>query len=456
MAFNSTINTARNSLKATTGQLSIVSQNVVGAQDPNYVRRTSYIESGPRGAIHLMVRRDGDVHLLNNYLVKSSQAAVAGSVANGLNRLSNIYGVDEFSRAPSQLLSDFQKALQIYANDPQHRAAGDAAVDRARDLAYSLNEGNREIEKLRNDADSDIQDSVDHINDLLRQFHDLDQHVVRERNAGRDDSVYMDQRDAVLKALSQEIGINTVYHSDGSMTIYGMDGSTLYDKTPREVTFQSSNSLPAGAVGKQVFVDGVPLGHPSFVDPNGGGNLGGLLRIRDEIAPQYQKQLDEMANALMQMFPGPPSLFLDGDQPDGVIGPIEGLSGRIRLNSIFDSNTEGGGPEHFGEDLQSLVDAFDQKRLFGADTGLSPEQSIMDFSRNSIGWLEGLRSDANKDAKYHSTMFLHASEALSNGTGVNIDDEMVLMLQLEQTYTATTRIISTVGKMLDDLMIAIR
>ncbi|ENN89893.1 flagellar hook-associated protein FlgK [Bartonella bovis] len=456
MAFNSTINTARNSLKATTGQLSIASQNVVGAQDPNYVRRTSYIESGPRGTIHLMVRRDGDVHLLDHYLVKSSQAAVAGSIANGLNRLSNIYGVDEFSRAPSQLLSDFQKALQTYANNPQHRAAGDVAVDRARDLAYSLNEGNREIEKLRNDADSDIQDSVDHINDLLRQFHDLDQHVVREKNAGRGDSIYMDQRDAVLKALSQEIGINTAYHSDGSMTIYGMDDSALYDKIPQEVTFQSSNFLPAGVVGKKVFVDGVPLGHPSFVDLNGGGNLGGLLRIRDEIAPQYQKQLDEMTNALMQMFPGPPSLFLDGDQPDSIIGPIEGLSGRIRLNSIFDSNTEDGGPEHFGEDLQSLVDAFDQKRLFGADTSLSPEQSIMDFSRNSIGWLEGLCSDANKDAKYHSIMFLHASEALSNGTGVNTDGEMVLMLQLEQTYAATTRIISTVGKMLDDLMIAIR
>ncbi|ABM44591.1 flagellar hook-associated protein FlgK [Bartonella bacilliformis str. Heidi Mejia] len=456
MALSSALNTARNSLKATTSQFDVVAKNIAGARDPNYTRRTSYLESGPRGAVHVAVRRDDSPFLLDNYLVKSSQAAAAGSLANGLHRLAEIHGADGFSNSPSQLLSDFQKALQAYANDPDQRAAGDAAVDRARDLVNALNKGNREIEKLRNDADSDIQDSVDHINDLLQKFHDLDQKVVQEKNAGRDAYSYMDQRDAVLKQLSQEIGINTVSHQDGSTSIYGMDGSTLYDKSPRKVTFESSNSLPAGVAGKQVFVDGVPLGHPSFVEPNGGGNLGGLLKVRDEMAPQYQKQLDEMASALMSIFPGPPPLFLDSDKPEGEIGPMVGLSGRIKLNPIFDSNTPGGGPEHFGKDIQSLVDAFDQKREFGSDTGLATEQSLMSFGKNSMGWLEGVRSDADKNAKYQGTMFARAAEALSNETGVNTDDEMAVMLQLEQAYAATTRIISTVGKMLDDLMIAIR
>ncbi|OPB31920.1 hypothetical protein [Bartonella sp. AR 15-3] len=251
------------------------------------------------------MRRDGDIHLLNNYLVKASEAAASGTLSNGLNRLSDIYGADKFSNSPSKLLGEFQKALQLYANDPQQRSNGEAAVDRARDLAKGLNAGSREIEKLCNDVNSDIEDSVNYINGLLQKFHELDQLVVRERNANRDDSVYMDQRDAVLKELSQEIGINTVNHSDGTMSIYGMDGSTLYDKIPRTVSFQFSTSLPPGISGKQIFIDGVPLGHSSFIDPNGGGNLGGLLQLCDDIIPQYQKQLDEIANALIQMFPGP-------------------------------------------------------------------------------------------------------------------------------------------------------
>ncbi|ALE02949.1 flagellar hook-associated protein FlgK [Bartonella ancashensis] len=456
MTLSSALNSARNSLKATTGQFSVVAQNITGARDPNYTRKISYLESGQNGAVHVLVRRDDNPYLLDNYLVKSSQATAAGSLANGLTRLSEIHGADGYSHAPSQLLSEFQKALQAYANDPDQRSAGDAAVDRARDLINSLNKGNREIEKLRNDADSDIQDSVDHINALLQRFHELDQKVVQEKNSGRDAYSYMDQRDAVLKELSQEIGINTVSHSDGSTSIYGMDGSTLYDKNPRKVTFQSSTSLPAGVSGKQVFIDGVPLGHSSFMDPNGSGNIGGLLKSRDEIAPQYQKQLDETANALMSIFSGPPSLFLDGDMPEGQIGSLAGLSGRIKLNPLFDSKTEGGGPEHFGKDIQSLVDAFDKEREFGSDTGLSSSQSLMSFSKNSVSWLEGLRADADKNAKYQRTMFARAAEALSNETGVNTDDEMAVMLQLEQAYAATTRILSTIGKMLDDLMVAIR
>ncbi|AQX18599.1 MULTISPECIES: flagellar hook-associated protein FlgK [unclassified Bartonella] len=456
MSLNLALNSARNSLKATTGRLDTVSRNVVKAGDPNYTRRTSYLESGPGGAVHVVVRRDGDIHLLNNYLVKASEAAAAGSLSNGLNRLSDIYGSDRFSNSPSKLLGEFQKALQLYANDPQQRSNGDAAVDRARDLAKGLNAGSREIEKSYNDVNSDIQDSVDYINDLLQKFHELDQLVARERNANRDDSVYMDQRDAILKELSQEIGINTVNHSDGTMSIYGMDGSTLYDKMPRTVSFQFSTSLPSGISGKQIFIDGVPLGHSSFIDPNGGGNLGGLLKLRDDIIPQYQKQLDEIANALMQVFPGPPSLFLDGEQPSGQIGALEGLAGRIQLNPIFDSKTEGGGPEHFGDKLQELVDSFNEKQKFGTGTGLDLEQSIMDFGKNSVGWLQGLRSNADKEARYKGTMFLHAAEALSNATGVNTDDELALMLQLEQTYGATSRIISTVGKMLDDLLAAVR
>lgn len=451
MALGSALSTARNSLKTTSGQMNVVSQNIAGARDPNYTRRTTYVQSGPNGAVYATIRRDNNPQLLNNYLVKSSQSAASSTIANGATRLSNIYGADDFSNSPSRLLTDFQEALQFYANNPSQRSAGDAAVDRARDVANGLNQGAKEIEQIRNDADNDIKGSVDNINNLLQQFHELDRAVFNETTAGRDAYSYMDQRDAVLKELSQEIGITTVSHSDGTTTIYGMDGSTLYDKQPRKLTFEPSASLPAGATGNQVFVDGVPLGHSSFADPNGSGNLGGLLKVRDEIAPQYQKQLDETAKALVDMFPGPPPLFLDGGDSS-----VNGLSGRISLNPVFDSKTAGGGPENFGTDIQALVDKFDESRTFGSDTGLATNQSIMSFAKNSSSWLEGTRSNAVSTAQYQGTQFMRASEALSNETGVNTDDEMALMLQLEQTYSATARIISTVGKMLDDLMSAIR
>ncbi|OPB31921.1 flagellar hook-associated protein 1 FlgK [Bartonella sp. AR 15-3] len=54
MSLNLALNSARNSLKATTGRLDTVSRNVVRAGDPNYTRRTSYLESGPGGRFMLL------------------------------------------------------------------------------------------------------------------------------------------------------------------------------------------------------------------------------------------------------------------------------------------------------------------------------------------------------------------------------------------------------------------
>lgn len=451
MTLGTALSTARNSLKTASGQMGVVSQNIGGARDTNYTHRTTHVQSGAYGMVSYKTVRDSNPELLGNYLVKSSQSSAASALSNGITQLSNIYSANDFENSPSRLIDDFKKSLQFYANNPSQRSTGDAAIDKAKNLVNGLNAGSKAIEKLRTDTDSEIKDSVDHINDLLNQFHDVEKQISNEKGAGRDGYAYMDQRDAILKELSQEIGITTVTHSDGSMSIYGMDDSTLYDKVPRQITFSPSGPLPAGKAGSQVLVDGVPLSHSAFTSPNGAGKIGGLLKVRDEIAPQYQKQLDETANALVDIFQGPPALFENGGD-----STLTGMSGRISLNPLFDSKTAGGGPEHLGKDLQKLVDKLDEKRNFGSDTGLDANQSITAFAKQSQSWVEGLRSSAVKDTEYQSTMFSRAAEALSNGTGVNTDDEMALMLQLEQSYSATARIITTVGKMLDDLMSAVR
>ncbi|RCL02522.1 MAG: flagellar hook-associated protein 1 FlgK [Candidatus Tokpelaia sp. JSC188] len=451
MSLGSVLETARNSLKATTGQISVVSQNMAGARNPNYTRRISYINNYA-GSVCAVVQRNSNTNLLSDYLKKSSHMTTWNAIVEGTDRLSSIHSGDDFAHSPAKLLAGFRDALQTYYNEYDKPGTGEATISRARDLVESLNRGSREVEKLRSDVDADIKTSVDHINDLLKQFNDLEQQIVKATADGRDAYDYMDQRDGILKDLSQEIGINTVTHSDGTMTIYGMDGSTLYDKTPRDVTFEPSMVLPAGVVGGGVLIDGVPLSHTSFQDPNGSGNLGGLLKIRDEVAPQYQKQLDEIAAALLDMFQGDPALFLDGGDSS-----ITGLSGRLSINPDFDTD-QGGSPAALGDrdNIKKFLDKFKEDRVYGDGTGIAGTPNILKFAEGSTSWLESIRKDAADNAQYHNAVFMRAYEVFSNETGVNTDDEMVLMMQLENTYSATVRIVNTVSKMLDDLMMAIR
>ncbi len=51
---------------------------------------------------------------------------------------------------------------------------------------------------------------------------------------------------------------------------------------------------------------------------------------------------------------------------------------------------------------------------------------------------------------------LRTSAALSNETGVNIDEEMALLLDLEHSYQASARLISAVDDMLSTLLAAVQ
>jgi flagellar hook-associated protein 1 FlgK len=63
-----------------------------------------------------------------------------------------------------------------------------------------------------------------------------------------------------------------------------------------------------------------------------------------------------------------------------------------------------------------------------------------------------VRQQASTAADSKEALATRTAEALSNQTGVNVDTEMSLMLDLEHTYQASARILNTVNQMLDALL----
>jgi len=451
MSLSSALGTARNGLRATSSQISLVSQNVSGARDPNYNRRITGIERGANGYMYATARRETNLPLLTNYMTKNTNAASADVLAKGIMRISSAYSDDDFADSPARRMGGLRDALQLYYNQYDQIGTGDAAIVAAKKLSASLNQGNDHMSQIRFDADRDIEACVTQVNNLLARFHEVDTQIVKSVALGRDEGAYLDQRDAILKELSENIGITAVVHSDGGMALYGIDGSTFYDKGPRSVTFTPSVALPAGYQGGMVMVDGVPLDHGSFMDPVGGGTIGGLLKLRDDVVPRYQTQLDEVAAALVDMFKGPPDLFLDGGDASHT-----GLAGRISLNDAFDVSA-GGKAALLGDRdrILQLVDKFSETRSYDPRAGLADGTNLIKFTEFSRSWIEAERKEIMGVVDFHNTQVMRAGEALSNETGVNSDEEMALMLQLEQSYAATARLIATVGKVFDNLLAAI-
>jgi flagellar hook-associated protein 1 len=167
-----------------------------------------------------------------------------------------------------------------------------------------------------------------------------------------------------------------------------------------------------------------------------------------------------------------PDLFVAPGPVGTPIGLIEpGLSSSLRVNSAYvlaaggdpfrlrdgvDYSANPTGEAGFSGLVDSFVTAFDTPRAFDATARAGEELGLIGFAANSVGWLEAGRSAANLAAENKNAAYFRTTEALSNATGVNLDEELSLLLQLEQSYQASSRLIKAVDDMLNSLLNAVR
>ena len=151
-------------------------------------------------------------------------------------------------RCPSDLRRD--------ASEP-YRGGGSRRGRRGR-CAVS-NDATQNVQGVRAQADADMAAGVDKLNGLLAQFGSTNAAIVNGTRQDTDVTDYLDQRDQLLAAISEQVGVRTVTRSDNDMAIYTDSGVTLFDTRARAVTFDKTPIYTPASVGKPVYVDGVPI-----------------------------------------------------------------------------------------------------------------------------------------------------------------------------------------------------
>ena len=432
------------------------------------------------------VTRAADAALYSHMLGAQSDAASQQAVTDGLNQLQQTVGDPSNAQSPSALLTTFTNALQTYSASPNDSTVAQSAVTAATNLTNALNAATTAVQNTRSQADADMASSVQSINSLLVQFQQLNTAVMNGTISGADITDDLDARDSVLSQLSQQIGITTTNAANGGLNIYTDSGVTLFQGSARQVTFQPTTAFTAGATGNAVFVDGVPITGSSSPMPIQSGKLAGLANLRDNITVTFQSQLDETARGLVNAFaetdqsaaptlPPAAGLFtFVGATTVPVPGQVPGLAGEIKVNASVDpsqggnanllrdggiANTPGvtnytyntTGAASFTDRIQQLIDAVSATQSFDPSTGLDANTSVASYATASIGWLEAQRQTATTQTAYQNTLVSNASSALSNATGVNLDNEMSKMLDLEHSYQASAKLVSAIDSMFTSL-----
>ncbi|WP_430513522.1 flagellar hook-associated protein FlgK [Pannonibacter phragmitetus] len=494
MSLSVALKAAQSALSARQIETSTISRNIAGAQQAGFTRKSvmlsTVISQGGTGG---GVRVDGIARSTDSGLYKalSGATSIASSqlaIANGLDKLAGTTGDTELLRSPAAQLGKLEAAIQNYAAEPGNSIQAQAMLTAAKDTAKLLNDYTSLVQGVRADADAEIATSINKVNDLLGQIQTLNSVIVKGYASGADITDAMDSRDQALLALSEEIGISTLTQQDGGVVIYTDSGVTLFETSARKVSFEPTISFMAGTVGNAIFIDGVPVTGASAIMPVSTGRLHGLTQLRDNVAVTYQNQLDEVARGLVEAFAESDQTGGGGPLQAGLFtwsgGPAvpatstlsQGLAGSIRINSAADPDQGGsldvlrdGGmaganyvynPAGFAGytgRLNEFVSAMnDPSRVFDAGVGLDPTSSLKTFASSSVSWLEAGRKTAAANVEFQSVIVSRSASALSNVTGVNLDEEMTLMLDIERAYGAAAKLMTAVDRMLQDLLDSVR
>ena len=106
--------------------------------------------------------------------------------------------------------------------------------------------------------------------------------------------------------------------------------------------------------------------------------------------------------------------------------------------------------------LQELVDNLSQPMTFDASAALETSGSLLEFSASSVSWYEQTRSATSDSAEFLSASMARTQASLQSETGVNLDEEMTTLLDLEKSFQATSRLIAVIDQLFDSLLAAAR
>jgi flagellar hook-associated protein 1 FlgK len=334
MGLTVAIGNALSGLKASQTALEVISRNISNAGTPGYHKQTLNVVEVGRGDNSYVragqVDRAFDSILQNYYTKQVPETAYSVTRGTFLDRMQTALGKPGSAGSMDTMLGKLQNALDALATSPDNYATRADVVTKATDMASTLNRLSQEIQSMRRETETRMATTVDQVNSMLTSLRDVNLVLADYGVDQNTRNSLHDQRDRLVSGLSEMMDLRVDYNPDGTVRLATRSGAALLDVKPSLLVFEQSGSLtPTTEFNIDDSKNGV--GKLIIETPNGtridlvkdgairSGSLGALIELRDTTLQDAQRQLDDVAAALAQVFSsvkeagtavaGPPSGF---------------------------------------------------------------------------------------------------------------------------------------------------
>ncbi len=296
MGLYAALNSGLSGITAYQRSVEIVGNNISNVNNPDYSRQKSVLSTKPTlqvGKHHFGqgveledIKREYDVFVSNQILSESNQLGEEEVKSQPLEELERVLGIGDDTLA-SDIENFFNSWLDLTQN-PGGEVERDYVIQQGQMLASSFDSVRDDLLTVKKNINDKLISKVDEINLDLQKIADLNKQIIQHEATGTTSNNLRDERNGLLEDVSKVLGAQTYESGDNSISVQLPGGLPL-------VQGKNAMSLKYEQEGINVSFK-LDLGESDFEVSNRqfGGELKGLLNIRDELIPSLNEDLDKL------------------------------------------------------------------------------------------------------------------------------------------------------------------
>ncbi|MBE88906.1 MAG: flagellar hook-associated protein FlgK [Rhodospirillaceae bacterium] len=317
MSLSQAIQIAVTGLQTTQRALQTTSDNIANANTDGFTRKKvefTNINLLGRGAGVEVSRISRSVNEFLLRQIRDTQGVTNNFEVRdkALQEIQLLFGTPESDHSISNGLTELKNAFEALALTPENQAMQFEAVGIARELALRVSELANNVQRLRAEADSEIARLTSLLDKGIQNVSQLNVQIARSITLNQETGSLQDARDRELEAISEIIDIQSTENNDGRVDMFTKGGRSLINGSisinvahtasgSTNAVTQYLNPTDAGYPGAitGIFVNGSTAATDDITPEITGGQLNGLIDLRDEVLPNLQSELDQLATTLL-------------------------------------------------------------------------------------------------------------------------------------------------------------
>jgi flagellar hook-associated protein 1 FlgK len=454
------LNAGKTSLLTNQKSIEIVGNNIANVNTEGYSRQRAELMQIPavnfgdffvgQGVAVSDVSRDYSVFINRQLQDKTIEYGEETGKSGSLTELERIFNVSEDNLASE--INDFFDAWQELTANPSGQVERDVVMQRGALLGEAFRTITDELDTVAQNMNTEIVGEVASLNKQITELAKLNDRINLTEISGQTANSARDQRDLIVKNLSETLGVQTFTDNRGMLCVQLPGGLPL-------VQGNMASTIKTVTVGTDVNLQLETTGVTMDINlDNLGGKFKGMFEMRDVFIAGLRNDLNTLATDLTDAVNVAHRDGYGSDQMNGrdffydmaALGPNDVPSRNVRMvltdaSQVAAATNLTAAPGDNGNALKIAALEVTHKVSTTNDTF----DNFFSQMVASVG-IEAARNDlALKGAEDATVQLQNLRDGFS---GVSLEEEMIDLIQYQRGFESSAKFLSTVDEMMNALL----